>query len=219
MSHQPLVVGPDPPPPCCTTTTTRDHFNNYFFFFNKLLSHLGDNHCCLQWRQLCVNNSWKEILLRLKKNSQKNWREKIQKRHLWRKVCYLGEDEVGLHVDHCGVRHLGVNVLITIIRTMIKIILIAFQTKGYKDDKLPLCPQSPPSLQLFAEIPATWQFFWIIRTYSSFYTNIILINLISRELRLIWYVKSWLTTSVGTTTTALHWNPPNGFIFRPRAVG
>ena len=28
-----------------------------------------------------------------------------------------------------------------------------------------------------------------------------------------------LTRSVGTTTTALHWKPANGFIFRPRAVG
>ena len=27
------------------------------------------------------------------------------------------------------------------------------------------------------------------------------------------------TRSVGTTTTALHWKPANGFIFLPRAVG
>ena len=216
MSHQPLVVGPDPPPPCCTTTTTRDHFNNYLFF-NKLFVTPG--------RQSLLSPVAPALCKQQLKRNPPPPEEKFSKRlerknpETWRKVCYLGEDEVGLHVDHCGVGHLGVNVLITIIWTVIKIILIAFQTKGYKDDKLPLCPQSPPSLQLFAEIPATWQFFWIIRTYSSIYTNIILINLISRELRLICYVKSLLTTSVGTTTTALHWNPANGFIFRPRAVG
>ena len=81
-SPQRLAADPGPLPPCCTATIPREQ--RYFYFSQIVLlcnrsmwtemiklfsnssvvfSNLGNNHCCLEWSKLCVNNRRKEVLL------------------------------------------------------------------------------------------------------------------------------------------------------------